>query len=57
MVEQWQHDVKPRVVRHDFSTRFGDASAQTQKLSMSDTVREKHCLNPGWPEINTGNSG
>jgi hypothetical protein len=52
-----EHDVKPRVLHGTFSTGFGNACAQTKKLSASNTVREKHRLAAWTAKIDAGKVG
>src|ERR1019366_8309895 len=49
-----EHDVKPRVLRDAFSTGFGNACAQTKKLSASNTVRKKCRLAARSAKIDAG---
>ena len=52
-----EHDVKPRVLVRAFSSGFADACAKTQKLSATDTVRQKRRFIANAPEFDTGKTG
>jgi hypothetical protein len=54
------HDVKPRVAEGVFARRFGDADAQTKKLSPPNTIWKKPCrftITPEFDPRKTGGKG